>query len=151
MLKLKYRYAIALLPFLFPQHALTEPLYLECSIKGQSFDSKFQEIIGIKIDNRMIDISSEEFPMFGEVNESPTSFKATKRFTSHKGVKYFFNIEIDRVSGRFIAYETAAYPNRKVYNTTGSGPCTKITAQKHANLKTGSSHREPIKVIIRNQ
>lgn len=147
---LKFLCCLAVFSTIFPSFAVTEPLYLECAIKGQSFDSKFQETIGIKIDNGMIDISSEEFPMFAKVDESPTSFKATKRFTSSKAVRYFFNIEIDRVSGRFVAYETAAYPNRKIYNTTGSGPCTKITAQKHANLKTGSSHQQPVKVIIRN-
>lgn len=133
-----------------PAYGDNEPLFLACAIKGQSFDSKFDETIGIKIDHGMIDIISEEFPMFGKVEESSTAFKAVKNFTSNKGVKYFFSIEIDRVNGRFIAYETAAYPNRKIYNTTGSGPCSKISAQKFHTIKTGSSRNQPVKVIIRN-
>lgn len=97
----------------------------------------------------MIDIISEEFPMFGKVEESETTFTARKNFTSDKGVKYFFSIEIDRVSGKFIAYETAAYPNRKIYNTTGSGPCSKISGQKFSTIKAGVRQEQPVKVIIR--
>lgn len=129
--------------------ANAEALFLECLVKGQTFDSKFQESIGVKIENGMIDIVSEEFPLFGKVEESSTSFSAIKKFTSNKGVKYFFNIEIDRVSGRFIAYETAAYPNRKIYNTAGSGPCSKISAEKFATLKVGTHSAQRNKVIIR--
>ena len=140
---------VALWAFAFSSYASTDALYLECAIKGQSFDSKFQEAIAVKIDKGMIDIISEEFPMFGKVEESQTAFKTTKHFTSNKGVKYFFSIEIDRVSGRFIAYETAAYPSRKIYNTTGTGPCSKISAQKFSEFKTGAYKPQPVKVIIR--
>jgi len=127
-----------------------EPLFLECKIKGISFDSKFQETIGITIDNGMIDINSEEFPFFGQVELTATAFKATQNFTSTKGVKYFFSIELDRVSGRFMAYETAAHPNRKVYNTTGSGPCSKVSAHRITNLRSDHKKSQPIKVIIRS-
>ena len=144
------RTAIIVLALLtHPIYVNAEPLFLECSVKGQTFDSKFEETLGVKIENGMMDIISEEFPMFGRVEGSDTSFKATKSFTSNKGVKYFFSIEIDRASGRFIAYETAAYPNRKIYNTTGSGPCKKITAEKFANLKAGAHNHQRTKVIIR--
>ena len=143
-------WALATGSLVSPVYGNTEPLFLECSIKGQSFDTKFQETIGIKIDQGMIDIVSEEFPMFGKVAESSTAFKTTKNFTSNKGVKYFFSIEIDRVSGRFNAYETAAYPNRKIYNTTGTGPCSKVSSQKFLSIKSGSNRSQPVKVIIRN-
>ena len=146
---LTIRCCLGLLAFTCASYGAAEPLHLECAIKGQSFDSKFQEVIGIKIDQGMIDIISEEFSMFGKVEESTTTFKARKNFTSNKGVKYFFNIEIDRVSGRFIAYETAAYPNRKIYNTTGSGPCSKISAQKFATIKAGTHPSQSVKIIIK--
>lgn len=136
--------------FTCPAIAATEPLFLECNIKGISFDSKFQETIGIKIHNGMIDVISEEFSMFGPVEESDISFKVTKRFTSNKGVKYFFSVELDRLSGRFMAYETAAYPNRKIYNTRGTGPCAKVPAQRFFNLKPEQKKNQPIKIIIRS-
>lgn len=128
----------------------TEPLFLECSISGKSFDTKFQETIGIKIDNGMIDIVSEEFPMFSKVYVTETSYKSEQHFVSDKGVKYFFSIELDRVSGRFIAYETAAFPDRKIFSTTGSGPCSKVSAYKHANRKSAPERAPTVKTIIRS-
>lgn len=119
---------------------------------GKSFDQKFTETVGIKIDGDTIDVVSEEFPLFGKVQVSDTSYKATKNFTSPKGVKYFFSIELDRVSGRFIAYETSAFPDRKIYNTYGSGPCTKITESRFQTIKPNqkSQQRQPVKVMIRH-
>ena len=149
MLSVRNRFALIGI-LAFSTTASAEAIFLECAIKGTSFDSKFQETIGIKIDNGMIDVISNEFPMFGHVEESATSFKAIKNFTSTKGVKYFFSIELDRVSGRFIAYETAAYPNRKIYNTTGSGPCSKISSQRFLNLRPEQKKSPPIKIIIRS-
>jgi len=129
---------------------MSEPLHLECNIAGNSFDKKFQEIVQIKIDEGMIDIKSEEFPMFGKVTITETAYKAEKNFESNKGVKYFFSIEIDRVSGRFNAYETAAFADRKIFHTTGMGPCTKVTAHRSSltasNLKTAPR----VKAIIRS-
>lgn len=118
---------------------------------GKSFDQKFTETVGIKIDGDTIDVVSEEFPLFGKVQVSDTSYKATKNFTSPKGVKYFFSIELDRVSGRFIAYETSAFPDRKIYNTYGNGPCTKISEPRFLAIKPNQTkqQQQKIKVTIR--
>ena len=136
---------------IFCSLAIAEPLFLECFVAGKSFDQKFTETVGIKIDSGMIDIVSEEFPMYGKVQVTDTSYKATKNFTSPKGVKYFFSIELDRVSGRFIAYETSALPNRKIYNTHGTGPCTKITEARFLAIKPNQAkqQQQPVKVTIR--
>lgn len=119
---------------------MAEPLLLECDISGKTFDKKFQETVQIKINEGMIDINSEEFPLFGTVTTTGIAYKTEKSFTNSKGVKYFFSVEIDRVSGKFIAYETAAFPDRKIFHTTGTGPCTKVTAHRSpitsSNLKT---------------
>lgn len=139
----------ALAALFYSTQAVTEPLFLECSISGKSFDTKFQETITIKIENGTIDISSEEFPMFGKVEVTENSYRSERHFVSDKGVKYFFNIELDRVSGRFIAYETAAFPDRKIYNTTGSGPCSKVSAYKYINRKTLPESRPNVRAIIR--
>ena len=141
------RYLMMVL-MLFTANAAAEPLFLECSVQGKSFDHKFDETVQIKIDQGTIDIASEEFPMFGPVDVTDTMYKATKRFTSNKGVKYFFSVEIDRVSGKFSAYETAAFPDRKIFNTTGSGPCVRVNS---LNFKTTKPDRQkaPVKVIIR--
>lgn len=139
-----------LFTLLYSTTGSTEPLFLECSISGKSFDTKFQETIGIKIDNGMIDIVSEEFPMFSKVYVTENSYKSEQHFISHKGVKYFFSIELDRVSGRFIAYETAAFPDRKIYNTTGSGPCSKVSAYKHRSSKNQPERAPAVKAIIRS-
>ena len=143
---------IPLFALLFSTVVLAEPLYLECAVEGKSFDQKFNETVGIKIDGSVIDVVSDEFPMFGKVLVSETSYKATKSFTSPKGVKYFFSIELDRISGRFIAYETSAFPDRKIYNTYGNGPCTKITEDKFLAIKPNqkSQQRQPVKVMIRH-
>ena len=134
---------------LIPNLVFASPLYLECRVNGKSFDQTFSETVGVKIDGETIDVVSEEFPMFGRVQASDTSYRATKRFTSQKGVKYFFSIEIDRVSGRFMAYETAAYPDRKIYNTTGSGPCTKVSESRFLGTRSNQS-KSPVKITIRN-
>lgn len=142
---------VPLFALLFSTVVLAEPLYLECAVEGKSFDQKFNETVGIKIDGDTIDIVSEEFPMFGKVQATDTSYKASKNFTSPKGVKYFFSIELDRVSGRFIAYETSAFPDRKIYNTYGNGPCIKITESRFLTIKPNhqSQQRQPVKVMIR--
>lgn len=142
---------VTLFALLFSTAVFAEALYLECEVEGKSFDQKFTETVGIKIDGDTIDIVSEEFPMFGKVQTTETSYKAGKNFTSMKGVKYFFSIELDRISGRFIAYETSAFPDRKIYNTYGNGPCTKITESRFLTLKPNqkSQQRQPVKVIIR--
>lgn len=124
------------------------PLFLECAVKGKSFDHKFTETIGIKIDDGMIDVVSEEFPLFSKVQTTDTTYKATKSFTSPKGVKYFFSVELDRLSGNFAAYETSAFPDRKIFNTTGSGPCTKINESRFLAIKPDQV-KQPVKVIIR--
>ena len=144
---------VPLLALLFGTAVFAEPLYLECAVEGKSFDQKFNETIGIKINDMTIEVVSEEFPMFGKVQTTDTSYKATKNFTSPKGVKYFFSIELDRISGRFIAYETSAFPDRKIYNTYGNGPCTKITESRFLTLKPNqkSQQRQPVKVMIRRQ
>lgn len=139
----------ALSALLFSGLAHTAPLYLECKVQGKSFDHQYNETIAIKIDGNMIDIVSEEFPMFGPVDVAETSFKATKNFTSKKGVKYFFSIQIDRVTGMFSAYETAAFPDRKIYNTTGNGPCAQSNEMRFVAAKPTPS-RQPVRVIIRN-
>lgn len=129
--------------------SLAAPLYLACSVTGKSFDQKFAETVGIRIDGEMIDVVSEEFPMFGKVEVSDTHYRATKRFTSGKGVRYFFSIELDRVSGRFAAYETAAYPDRKVYNTTGSGPCRPVSESRFKAIQPGAAgSRQSMRVTI---
>lgn len=127
------------------------PLYLECAVAGKSFDQKFTETVGIKIDDEMIDVVSEEFPMFGRVATDETHYRASRRFTNSKGVRYFFSIELDRVSGRFMAYETAAYPDRKIYNTTGTGPCTKISETRFAAIRPNQNlpAKQAVRVIIR--
>lgn len=125
------------------------PTYLECQVGGKSFDQVFKETVLIKIDDQMIDVVSEEFPMFAKVERSETRYSASKRFTSSKGVKYFFSIEIDRVSGRFAAYETAAYPDRKIFNTTGSGPCKKITESRFKETRPTEVAQKKTRVIIR--
>ncbi len=134
--------------FLICSHLSAEPLFLECAVTGKSFDQKFTETVGIKIDAGMIDVVSEEFPMFGKVEIGETAYKATKNFTSPKGVKYFFSVELDRVSGMFIAYETSAFPDRKIYNTTGRGPCSKISETRFAAIRPNQS-RQAVKVTIR--
>lgn len=136
---------------IFCSLAMADPLFLECAVAGKSFDQKFTETVGIKIDGETIDVVSEEFPMFAKVQVSDTTYKATKNFTSPKGVKYFFSIELDRVSGRFIAYETSAFPDRKIYNTTGTGPCTKISESRFLTIKPNQSkqQQQPVKVTIR--
>lgn len=128
-----------------------EPLFLECAVQGKSFDQKFTETVGIKIDGGMIDVISEEFPMYAKVLTTDTTYKATQNFTSPKGTKYFFSIELDRVSGRFIAYETSAFPDRKIYNTFGNGPCTKISAPRFLAIKLSqtSQQQQQVKVTIR--
>jgi hypothetical protein len=141
---------VPLVVLLYSTIGAAEPLFLECSISGKSFDNKFQETISIKIDNGMIDIDSEEFPMFSKVNVTEKSYKSEQGFVSDKGVKYFFNIELDRVSGRFISYETAAFPDRKVYNTTGSGPCSKVSAFNYENRKTKPESKPTVRAIIRS-
>lgn len=130
---------------------LADTLYLECAVAGKSFDQKFTETVGIKIDGETIDVVSEEFPMFGRVSVDETRYRASRRFTNSKGVHYFFSIELDRVSGRFMAYETAAYPDRKIYNTTGTGPCTKISESRFAAIRPNQSTppRQVVRVIVR--
>lgn len=142
---------ICILVFMFCSSAIAAPLFLECAVAGKSFDQKFTENVGIKIDGDMIDVVSEEFPMFGNVEVSDTSYKATKKFTSPQGVKYFFSIELDRVSGRFIAYETSAFPDRKIYNTYGNGPCTKISESRFMMIKPNQNkqQQQPVKITIR--
>ena len=131
--------------------AFASPLFLECSVTGKSFDQKFTETVGVKIDGGTIDVVSEEFPLFGKVQITETSYKATKNFTSPKGVKYFFSIELDRVSGRFIAYETSAFPDRKIYNTYGNGPCSKISESRFLTIKPNQAkqQQQPVKITIR--
>lgn len=132
--------------------AIASPLFLECSVVGKSFDQKFTETVGIKIHGGMIDVISEEFPLYGKVQTTDTTYKATKSFTSPKGVKYFFSIELDRVSGRFIAYETSAFPDRKIYNTFGNGLCTKISEPRFLAIKPSqtSQQRQQVKATIRH-
>lgn len=142
------RKILPVIAFLYSISAHANPLFLECAVEGKSFDQKFTETVGIKIVGDTIDVVSEEFPMFGKVQITDTAYKATKNFTNPKGVKYFFSVELDRVSGRFIAYETSAFPDRKIYNTTGSGPCTKITESRFNVIKP-SQTKQPIKVTIR--
>ncbi len=142
------RKVLPVITVLYSLSAHANPLFLECSVEGKSFDQRFTETVGIKIVGDTIDVVSEEFPMFGKVQVTDTSYKATKNFTSPKGVKHFFSIELDRVSGRFIAYETSAFPDRKIYNTTGAGPCTKITESRF-NATKPSQTKQPIKVTIR--
>ena len=142
-----YRLLAAIILLLNFSISHAAPLYLECSIHGKSFDHKFEEMIAIKINDGMIDIVSEEFPMFSPVDSSSTEFKATKNFTSEKGVKYFFSIRIDRVSGTFSAYETSAFPDRKIYNTIGSGPCTQ-SSESSFNTARPRQSRPPVRVII---
>ena len=139
---------LCILAFVCCPMAMADPLFLECAVTGKSFDQKFSETVGIKIDGGTIDVVSEEFPLFGRVQTTETSYKATKNFTSPKGVKYFFSIELDRVSGRFIAYETSAFPDRKIYNTHGNGPCTKIAESRYLAIKPNQV-KQPVKVTIR--
>ena len=134
---------------LWAGNATAQSVFLECAIKGTSFDTKFEENIAVKIENGMMDVVSEEFPLFAKVEEAGTSYKAVKSFVSQKGVKYFFNVEIDRVSGRFMAYETSALQNRKIYNTTGVGPCVKVSELQFSQFKAESKKSPPVKVIIR--
>ena len=129
-------------------HVAAEPIFLECTVQGKSFDHKFDETVQIKIDQGMIDISSEEFPMFAPVEVTDTMYKTDSRFTSKKGVRYFFSVEIDRVSGKFSAYETAAFPDRKIYNTTGSGPCVRVKGFSSRPAKPDRL-KPPVKLIIR--
>ena len=142
------RKTLLFIAVLYSLSAHADPLFLECAVAGKSFDQKFTETVGIKIAGDTIDVVSEEFPLFGKVPVTDTSYRATKNFTNPKGVKYFFSIELDRVSGRFIAYETSAFPDRKIYNTTGSGPCAKITESRFHALKP-SQTKQPIKITIR--
>lgn len=135
--------------YLLCTNVFAEVLYLECKVQGKSFDHKYDETIAIKIDQGLIDIVSEEFSMFGPVSTSDNIFTATKKFTSKKGVKYFFSIQIDRATGMFSAYETAALPDRKIHNTTGSGPCTKSSEARYEAAKPTQS-RQPVRIIIRN-
>ena len=145
------RNLVPLFALLFSTVLFAEPLYLECVVQGKSFDQKFTETVGIKIDKETIDVVSEEFPLFGKVQTTDTTYKATKNFTSPKGVKHFFSIELDRVSGRFIAYETSAFPDRKIYNTYGNGPCTKISESRFLTIKPNQNkqQQQPVKVMIR--
>ena len=142
---------LCILASIFCSMATADPLFLACEVQGKSFDQKFTETVGIKIDNGMIDVVSEEFPMYGKVQTTDTTYKATKDFTSPKGVKYFFSIELDRVSGRFIAYETSAFPDRKIYNTYGHGPCLKTSESRFLTIKPNQTQqqRQPVKVTIR--
>lgn len=142
---------LCIFALIFCSRVTADPLFLECAVQGKSFDQKFMETVGIKIDGDMIDVVSEEFSLFGKVQATETSYKATKKFTSPKGVKYFFSIELDRVSGRFIAYGTSAFPDRKIYNTYGNGPCLKTSESRFVAIKPSQTQqqRQTVKVTIR--
>lgn len=114
----------------------TAPIYLDCKVKetysGPKGENSIREgVVNIKIDKGHIDAFSDtNLILLARVTIKEDSFVSSHKFTDKNGVKFSTELEISRVTGKLISYDTVDYPKGGKGSYRYSGSCIKASGTK---------------------